>query len=303
MVHHLITAVAAAVPAILALWWSRRLARTTDDGVLFERLTANRTRNAFVTALCITLMFMDGGADWWWGLPLLVLMKMSAGYRLRKRLFNETGTPFGYASFFTRLCVAGFGFWILLGLSPWLLSLTGSRGWFAAGALAMVLFAFNAGYAVVFRRLLGTRRVDDPAIAARFDAMVRECALRNVTLEYVPMRGGAVVNAVALPSIRWPGVVMTSTLMERLELDEIAAVLGHELAHLEHYTPARLKTLNRMNYALIVSGTLLTPAATLLFPQGVTALMWVWQLVLLTALVVRAKDRQGNEKGRRPRPH
>jgi Zn-dependent protease with chaperone function len=295
MAHHLITSVAAVLPAVLAFWWGRRLEQTTDDAALFDQRTANRTRNSFAFAACVTLICISGGSNWIWGLPLLVVTRLSVGYKLRKRLFNETWSIFGYASFFTRLCIAAFGFWILLGFSPWLVSLTGSRGWAAAAVMATVMIAFNEGYGCVFRKILRARRVDDPTITSRFDLMVSACALRNVALEQVDMRGGGLVNAVALPSTQWPAVVMTNTLMERLDPDETAAILAHELAHLEHYTPARLKTLNRVNYALIISGTSLTPIAQMLFPQVLSALMWVWQLVLLTTMVVRAKDRQANE--------
>jgi Zn-dependent protease with chaperone function len=295
MTDHLITAVASVLPAGLSLWWGRHLERITDDGVLFEQRTALRTRNSFVGAACITLMFTSGGSDWMWGLPLLVVTKMSVGYKLRKRLFNETWSIRGYASFFTRLCIAVFGFWILLSFTPWLVNLADSRSWMAASLMATVLIALNEGYPLVFRKVMQARRVDDPVITSRFDELVSACALRNVALEQVDLRGGTFVNAVALPSTRWPTVVMTNSLVERLDPDEIAAVLGHELAHLEHYTPARLRTLNRVTYMLILSGTLLTPIAQALFPQGLSALMWVWQLVLLTVMVLRAKDRQANE--------
>jgi Zn-dependent protease with chaperone function len=295
IVHHLTTALIAVIPALLAAWWGRHLGRIADSGTLSERLAANRTRNSGVAAACVTLIWMTGGADRIWALLLLVVTTITAGYVMRRRLYNETWSIVSYASFFIRLVVAAFGFWILLSLMPWLVSEAGTRDRIAAGALGAVLIAANHAYGLVFRKLLGARPVEDPPVMTRFHQMVAACALRHVALEQVDVRGGTFMNAVALPSMRGPAVVVTSTLLEELDLEETVAVLGHELAHLEHYTPRRLQRLNTVTYSLVVAGALLTPVARTLLPHALWALMSLWQLVLFTFMVLRAKDRQANE--------
>jgi Zn-dependent protease with chaperone function len=300
--NHLTTALIAVVPALLTLWWGRHLDRGANAATLSERLAANRTRNSGVAAACITVILMTGGTDRIWALPLLFVTKMNAGYMLRRRLYNETWSFLGYASFFTRLIVAVFGFWLLLGMMPWLVSEAGTRDWLLAGVLAAGLIALNHAYSLVFRKVLRARPVCDPAVVARFEQMVGACALRNVTLEQVDVRGGTFVNAVALPSTRWPAVAVTSTLLEQLDLDETAAVLGHELAYLEHYTPRRLRRLNTITYALIVAGAVLTPATRIVLPHALWALLSFWQLVLFTVMVLRARDRQASGARRRRSP-
>jgi Zn-dependent protease with chaperone function len=293
--HHLIAILFALLPAAVAMWLGRGLDRVADAGALSERLAANRVRNSGVTAACATFIYMTGGADRIWALPLLIVAKMAVGYLMRRRLFGETWSFVSYVSFFTRLVIAAFGFWILLSAMPWLASEAGTRDWLVAGVLGVVLAGVNQAYGVVFAVLMRARPVDDPAIVSRFDEMVRACALKNVALLQADVRGGTFTNAVALPSTRWPAVVVSSTLLEQLDPDETVAVLGHELAHLEHYTPRRLRRLNTVTYSLIVAGALLSPVARALVPHALWALMSLWQLVLFTVMVLRAKDRQANE--------
>jgi len=295
MTNHLIAALVAVVPAAAALWLGRHLDRIIDAGSLAERLAANRARNSGVTAACVTIVCISTSSDWPWALGLLFVTRMSAGYVIRRRLYGDTWTIVGYISFFTRLTVAAFGFWILLSLMPWLASRAGTWDWLAGSVLALVLIVINHTYALTFRRVLRARPVDDPVIVAQFREMVGQCALRHASLETVDLGGGTFVNAVALPSTRWPAILTTSALLERLDADETVAVLGHELAHLEHYTPRRVQVLNSVNYALILAGALLSPVARMLLPQAFWALMCLWQLVLFVVMVLRAKDRQAHE--------
>lgn len=277
------------------MWLGRGLDRVADAGALAERRARNVVRNSGVAAACATVICSATNGDWLWALPLLFLTRMSAGYVVRKRLYQDTWSLAAYLSFFTRLIVAAFGFWILLAMTPWLVSLTGTWDWVAASALAGALVIINHTYAKTFRAILRARPVDNPAIVSRFQAMLATSALPHVALEQVDLRGGTFVNAVALPSTRWPGVLTTSALLDHLDVDETAAILGHELAHLEHYTPRRIRALNNVNYALIGAAALLSPVARTLLPHAQWALLCLWQLVLFVVMTLRAKDRQAHE--------
>ena len=205
----------ALLPAAVTWWLGRRHARLLDDPTLPERLLAARARKSFVTILCALLLLATATDHLVWSLPLLVIARMAAAYPLRKTLHRETWSVFGYLSFFTRLSVAAFGFWMLLGVMPWLAMLAESRDWIVAGALAVILFAWAGTNESIFRVILRARAIDDPAIVSRFAEMVKACALPAVALERIDLRGGAFANAAALPSIRRPTVVVTSTLLER----------------------------------------------------------------------------------------
>jgi len=288
-------ALIALLPATLAAFWGYRLVRFADDPVLPERLLMMRNRNGAAIGFSWALLYSMGGNQMIWAVPLLIVTRMIAGHRVRKALYRDTWSLLGYCSFFTRLAIAAFGFWILLSMMPWLASRTGPYDWMVAAVLATVLVVGTEKYGAVFRAVFGARPVENAAIRSRFDEMATACALPNVALDQVDMRGGTLVNAVALPSIHDPGVLVTSTLFERLDVDEAAAVLAHELAHLEHYNRRRLRRLNAVTYGLIATGALLTPVARLTAPQALYGLMWLWQILLLIVLVIRARDRQKHE--------
>ena len=109
------------------------------------------------------------------------------------------------------------------------------------------------------------------------------------------MHGGVFANAVALPSITHPLVLVTSTLVERLDPDETAAILGHELAHIEQYNPRVLRGMARVTWALIAAGALLAPLARLAMPQDRGTLSMLWPAIVVVTLAVRARHRRKRE--------
>jgi heat shock protein HtpX len=90
-------------------------------------------------------------------------------------------------------------------------------------------------------------------------------------------------------------VVVSSTLVERLDHDEAAAILAHELAHIEHHTSRRLRQARLVSYALVASIALLAPAVRHGFAQAFTAILIAWPLVLIVALARQARNRQKHE--------
>jgi hypothetical protein len=133
--HTAFTILIALLPAALTMWWGRAVSRHLDDPALPERLVANRRRTGAVLGLSIGLLVVMAIDHLAWALSLLVLARMAAAYPLRKALYNETWSRGAYFSFFIRLVVSIFGFWILIGTMPTLTMLAGSRDWIAAGAL------------------------------------------------------------------------------------------------------------------------------------------------------------------------
>ena len=295
LVRSVFIAVVALLPGGFALWWGRNLARLHDDPALPERLLANRTRTAFVFCFSVAFLAVFAGVHSYWALPLLVLARMVAGYWTRRVLYGETWTLRAYLSFFGRLLFATFGFWTLLGIVPWLAVAAGSRDWIVGALIAAALIAWSAAYPAVFRAVLRARAIDDPAIVSRFAEMMNACELAAVRLAQVDVRGGMFANAVALPSRRQPTVLISSTLVERLDPDETAAILAHELAHIEYYNPRRLRLLSIRTYSLIAIGALLGPVTRMTAPEALTGAMVLWPLVLLVAMAWQAHSRQKHE--------
>jgi Zn-dependent protease with chaperone function len=289
------TWIIAVLPGALALYWGRGLARLIDDPVLPERLLANRTRTAVAYVVAIAVLIETAGQHFVWALPLMIVTRMAAGYPLRRVLHGETWSLASYVSFFLCLGGAYLGYWVFLGLTPWLIEIGGSYSWIVAGALALALIAWGERYSEIFRAALRARPVNDPELLTRFEAMVNACGLPVVGLEQVDMRGGVFANAVAVPSLRRPTVVVSSTLLERLDRDETSAILAHELAHIEHFNPRRLRAMRRVQYALITAAVLLSPAIRFAAPQAMSAMQLLWPIALFAAMMLQARHRQKNE--------
>jgi Zn-dependent protease with chaperone function len=283
-------------PAILRLWWGRALAPLADDPVLPERLAAHNTRFGAVSGACAALLVMGRPAWAIWSLPLLILAQTAGVFPLRKTLYQETWSLAAFLSFFGRLTLGALGFWILLAATPWLASRAGRFDGIAAAALALILTIWNRYSPVILRALWRTRPIADPALTSRFAALVSKCELAMPRFEYVPMGGGVFANAVALPSLHGSSVIFSETLLSRLSEDETIAICAHELAHLEYYNAARLRSARAATHALIVAAAATAPVARMLSgAPGPGPFIWFWPCALVMALVLKARQRQKNE--------
>ena len=291
-------AIIALAPACFVLWRGRALARFANDPALPERMLAETRARLVVIVFALAIVTGAWTRHAIWAVPVLVVARMAASYPLRKVLYEETWSLGAYLSFFLRLWVAVFGFWILLAAAPGVLALTGTGDWIAASLLAAVLLLWNARYSMLLRRMLGARPIDDARLIPRFARMVAACRLPPVQFERVDLRGGRFANAVALPAGRQRTVLFSETLLERLDDDEVAAICAHELAHLEHFNARRLRSLNLITQALIVTSVSLSPVTRRLLPvEDPLPLMigCLWLLVLFVMLAVRAQRRQQHE--------
>lgn len=285
----------ALLPAALTFWSGRRIARHLDDPALPERLLAARRRNSVVFFLSMGLLIATTVSHLQWALLLLVLARMTASYPLRKVLHHETWSLGAYLSFFVRLMVVLFGGVLLIAVIPMLATLAGRHDWIVAGALGAIAVLWTRSYSAVLRTVLRTKPVDKPTLVARFAELLKQCHLPHVSLEQLDMGGGVFANAVALPSIRRPTVVVTSTLIERFDDDETTAILAHELAHIEYYNRRRLRKSSFVTYSVIAAGVLLSPVMRLMAPQAPHAALWIWPVVMVGALLLRAQHRQKHE--------
>lgn len=290
------TVLIALTPGAARWWWGRALARLADDPVLPERLAAFNRRFSAVAAGCAALLLV-GWPSWaFWSVPLLIFGQAVGGFPLRKALYQETWSLGTRLSFLGRLIVGVFGFWILLTATPWLAARAGRVDWAAAMGLALILAIWNWYSDVILRALWRTQPITDPAMAGRFEGLASACGLPMPRFDYVPMKGGVLANAVAVPSLRRSTVIFTDTLLARLTENEAAAICAHELAHLEYYNRARLRRLHAVNYVLILGAAAAAPLTRLLSGSSeLGPIVWLWPCAVLIALVVRARHRQKNE--------
>ncbi len=283
-------------PAALRWWLGTRLLRRVDEATFPERLAAHHQLNRSVFALTVILLIWVFPHSAYWSLPLLILSRTAAGFPFRKQIYSETWSLGGMVSFFGRLIVGVYGFWLLALNATYLASLAGGFDWFVAAALGAILIAWHERYPDILLWLLRTRPIRDRRLLERFERMTTAAAQgRPCRFEYVDMKGGGLANALALPSLRRSAVLFTSTLLERLDTDEITAICAHEIAHLEYYNPDRMTRYRRVGLSLIALSVLAAPVSRLTFPSEAGYASVLVPLVILFALGVRARDRQRSE--------
>ena len=298
---YLVVALVALLPGALSWWSARRLMRRLDDPTLPELLAAHRRRNG---AVGIGTMVGLGLISSWTSSSLLPLIVgglilfagiITAGYPLRRALYNDTWSFASYFCFYPRLVFAFFGFWIVLGALPTVATSAGRWDWLAGGALASVLVVWNIHYADFLRRCLRTRPLPNGVFLTQCRALADACGVPQPRFERIDLKGGVIANAVALPSLRTSSVLFTDTMLDRFDQRELLGICAHELAHFEHYNPRYLRQLNLVTYSLIAVGAggpaLLRIAE---FNWGFLA-DFLWLAVLLWALGMRGRGKQRQE--------
>ena len=287
----------ALVPAAVSWWKGRGFAKRIDDPLLPEQLLKTNRSAVMISGCAMGAAAVLSPGDIWWTLPLMYVARMTASYPLRRALYGETWSLATFLSFFSRLVVSIYGFWILLFVTPMIIAASGSREWLAAAGLALWLGWWQMRSTDFSRALLRTRPVDHPAVVARFERMVEAAKLPapSPRFEQVDLHGGVVANAIALPSLRRSAVVMSETLMERLDADEITAIAAHELAHFEYYHRRRLWRMVATTSALIVVAVALPLVIERVGSPVDPVMYWLWLLPLLVVMGRMGRHRQQNE--------
>lgn len=294
--HPLVVAASLALlPAVITWLTGRGLATRVDDRSLPERLHFHQQRTGVAMGIAMVAIGVISPAALLWAVPLLFTTVLLVGYPIRRTLFEETWSAGAYLSFFYRLIVGIFGFWMVLAALPFLAALAGTDDWLVGAVMAAVLVLWERHYAGVVRVCLRAVPLEDGPIRDRCSALVQAFGLPHPEFVRVDVRGGLVANALALPSLRGNAVVFTDTLLTRFSLEEVAAICAHELAHFEYFTPVRLRRLRAVTLTLILTAVLIAPVARLAGMAGSTLPPLIWFGALATALATRAKGKQRQE--------
>ena len=289
-----LAAVVALVPGALRWWWGRALAPLADDPAFPERLVAHRFRTTRSFGVALALLLVLVTHTLLWSLPLLVFSCTVASFQFRRVIYRESWSLATYLSFVTRASVAIFGFWLLLAALPALAGVAGSYGWIVALALGLLLVIWNARYTDAVRLLLRATAIDNPDLVAKFTALAHASTAGMPRFEQARLGGGAIANAIALPAVSRASVLFTDSLLSRLEDDEIVAICGHELAHLEHYNAHRVRRLNAANL-LLIAGSLTAVAISYATSPSSLSPSIFWPCIVVAAMAWRVRDRQQHE--------
>ncbi len=291
-----IVALVSVTPGIAAWWTGRRLTRFTDDPALPELLFARQQRLTLIvaTALAVTLVFGGNGAMW--GIPLMALALLVGRYPLRRFLQFETSNLPRYLWRSAKSIVAGFGFWIILAWTPELVLGTDAR-YRAALAVGLLvgLLVWERWYVRIWLRLHEATPLEDQSLAPRIRAIVERAGIAPPALYRIGGPDARYANALALPSLHGPAIGLGNRLLELLEPDEAAAIYAHELAHIEQFSPRRMRRLESLNQVLIVLAAGLPLLLQRLSPEGASWVPLLWPLAVVASLVMRARRRQREE--------
>ena len=129
------------------------------------------------------------------------------------------------------------------------------------GALTAVLLAWSLWFAAIFRRAIGAQPLERSDLRAAFDAILARSRAKAPGLYRAGPRGGRWVSALALPAVHGPAVVMSDTLLELFDRDELAAVFAHEVAHLEHLHHRRCVYMLVAQWLIVLMGAVAVPVA------------------------------------------
>jgi hypothetical protein len=108
-------------------------------------------------------------------------------------------------------------------------------------------------------------------------------------------RGGRFVNAFAFPAFPRATVLFSTDVLENFTPDELAAVHAHEVAHLEHWTRARLARRTLVIIGLIGAGVFVVPAAAAWLPEQATWVNVAWALGIAVAVPLSLAAHRSHE--------
>ena len=301
-VDAVMTLIAALLPALIAWWNDRALLTKHDDPALPELMAHRRRVSIRAIAIAAAIMIVWGGGNVAWGIPLLLVSFLAAGYPLRTRILGETW-GFGAYLWHTVLSILGsFGFWIALAWMPVIVqgissAIGGGLAITIAVALivAAVMIGWESWYPQIWLRAHAAEPLVNPELTPRFDEIVRRAGTITPSVFRVGPKGSRFVNAVALPSVRRPSVAMGTALLDLLEPDETAAIFAHEVAHFDQFTPRLVGRRQLINRVLIVVGAALPLIGLLGSTFKGVWIGWLWPILVLAALIRRTAKVQQHE--------
>jgi heat shock protein HtpX len=290
-----LAACVATLPAFIVWRLYTPLLRRLDDPVLAERLASRgrMTAGIAIAGIAITAGLWPRMAIW--TVPLALVALLRTRYGVRRILLGENLTFSGYLSWVIRYFIAVPGFWLLIALAPAIILASGNYGPLAALLIGIFLILWQGRAPEILLRLWRATPLQRDDLDERFAALADKTDLAPPRVWQAGEFGAVFANAFALPSPRGASVVFTRTLIERLTVDEIAAIHGHEIAHLEYFKPARLRRMFVLTLLQAVAAVLLVPALTAFAEPAVEAAVALWPFVVLATLLARASRVHANE--------
>lgn len=273
----------------------QRLIRLRDDPALPERWLKHRTRLWILTWASFVILPFAAPTHMSWAILLAIVAIVVGGFPARKGLFEEEWGLGAYLWYLLRSFLAGLGFWLLLAGTPTIVHRAAFAQWPVIALLATVLIVWNSRYADFYPWLVGASPLDLPDLEPHFSAILDRAKVGRPRLYRFGSPGGRLANALALPSLRKPAILLGETLLEFLNPKELAAIFAHEVAHLEHNRRRRLRWLTLGIWVNIGMGVLATPLSLAWFPEYLGTILWTWPFIMLWILFPLMVGRKSRE--------
>ena len=292
-----LTVALAVVPAIVCWWSYRGIGHGGESAVLTERVADARSRVAATTGIAsCAILILARSSHSVWALSILFLSVACASYRPRKRLLGETWSFGEYLAWRARMALGTAGFWVLLALTPSIISSASDEAlrW-VTGALLVALLTWHHLYSSVLLRVLNASPLDRGDLEAFFAPIFERTRVTRPTLWRANARGGVLANALALPHPGRGRVLFFDTLLERLQPRQIAAILAHEVAHLEHFHAQRLRAMYVATATAVAAIVCGSAALVVIAPTRAWIASTCAPLIILVGLAIRASRMQAEE--------
>jgi Zn-dependent protease with chaperone function len=280
------------IPLVMALVWGRRLAALQGETGLPERWLAYASAVSKVGLFCAMAVVALGGLFTLPILLLLLLLSAAGTFSARRKILGESWSLGSYLGFVLRFPLPLAAFWILLAAAPATIASFGPCQLWGGLLFGLVLAIWSLGLGRFVRALMGAREVDGPALGARFAQLVSRSELLSrgsapVLLQAGP-RGGVWAAHFGLPVRRRPFVVVSNLLLEKLDLDELTALLAYDLASIEHHSRGGLFRELRA-WLLIATAVCCVPLAGQIdasFASSVGFFWFLFTMVMFSRLAV-----------------
>lgn len=294
MTRDLLSVLIVLLPAAYAAWSGRRLLRRLEEPLFTELHFARAQRLLKVLLICFVAGSLISADRVTLKMALAVLALAVAEHGYRKQVFRETWNVIGYLGHNLRV-IGLLGAWLLVAFAPTLILWSGDLAVPAAIAIGALVLAISLLYAPWVRWLLGAVSLADPDLETRFEEILARASCRRPAIWSAGPAGGFWMNALAVPSLTRPAVVLSRDLLACLGPRETTAIFAHEVAHLEkHLRGWQLIAGHLVLWAL---ATVALAGPFLLGPSTVGAAYFAgfWPLVVVLKLALQAARSQRRE--------
>ncbi len=289
---------AALAPAILTWWRGRKLIQRLDSPTLAEAWWEHRKRTGQWIVIASAVIALLAGWHTLWIAPLVVGLTLTAGFPARRALLGESWSVWAYLVWTLRIVVVFACPWALLILAPAIIDALGPHNLFAVAAVAVAIVIRLAMPQRWLIAILGAKplgRDEHPELREFATTVADRSPAPAPQLLRLDLRGGRWINAVALVDPTRPSVAFSQSLLELTTPAEQCAIYAHELAHVEQFTPRRLRWIGAALWALGALSVALIPVASWLI--GATwHVLTAWVVLMFALAVWRLARHQRHEQ-------